>query len=440
MQNTTSPTQNTTRAIEEWDKIKDFIKNKSPITTEIVTQITHLRPEFITLRPTRLLLNLQRHPLQTLIDLDAPINIITEVISKSNINKKDNSKFTPLQAAIRANEWKIATIFLENGADVNAVRDQGITALYMTCMYSNPPNEQPRKAILTQLITSHTINLATKHGDMPLHIAASRKNELFTSTLLDYGADVNVQGSHNRTPLHYALSPYYATTLTPKTLSRLISTENIKMQDDWNEPPLFAACRFEYQYPLQMDIFTQLILPHNINLTNKFDDTPLHIAALYTGDTFIPTLLEHGADINLQGSWKGTALHYYISSYRPVNNDTISRLISPSNINIVGPRERSALQTAIHFKLHSTALFLLKRGADPSTVMEFRMELSLSDLCIITIRRAMRVISNETLATLPLPRQIIEQMDMHNIVDRFAHYLKTPTLPIYLDNSEDSDN
>jgi len=166
----------------------------------------------------------------------------------------------------------------------------------------------------------------------------------------------------------------------------------------------------------------------------------LHIAALHTGGTFIPALLEHGADINVRGSRNRTALHFAIGSYHPIDDDIISLLISPTNINVLstnitvqGPKKRSTLEVATYRGLHSTALLLLKRGADPSTVMEFRMKLTLNELCIIAIRKTMRVISDETLATLPLPPQIIEQMNMGGIVDHFDHYLKT--LP---EDSEDS--
>jgi hypothetical protein len=91
---------------------------------------------------------------------------------------------------------------------------------------------------------------------------------------------------------------------------------------------------------------------------------------------------------------------------------------------MLGRTKISTLELAIYRKLYSTALLLLKRGADPSTVMEFREELSLKELCIISIRRAMRVISDDTLATLPLPRQIIKELDMSGIAEHLEHYLQ----------------
>jgi hypothetical protein len=228
-----------------------------------------------------------------------------------------------------------------------------------------------------------------------LHIAIERACWTITPALLEAGADVNLVDEHNETALH-------------------------------------IACKHDFHHPIPMDIFTQLISPHNINLPNKDGNTPLHVAALHTGKMFIPALLEHGADINVQGSRNRTALHFAIGSYHTIDTDIISQLISPTNINVLstnitllGPRRRSTLEVATYRRLHSTALLLLKRGADPSTVMEFRMKLTLNVLCILTIRRAMSVISDKTLARLPLPQQIIKQMHMSDIVDHFDQYLKT---------------
>jgi ankyrin repeat protein len=98
----------------------------------------------------------------------------------------------------------------------------------------------------------------------------TEKNEGFISTLLEHGSDVNVRGSFNRTPLHYALLVAYGKVLTPEKISQLISTENLNMLDAWDETALYIACRFYFHHSIPTDLFTQLISPHNINLTNKY--------------------------------------------------------------------------------------------------------------------------------------------------------------------------
>jgi len=250
--------EDTTHSIEEWGKVKDFTKNKSPITAEIIAQIAYLRPHIITMRPTRpvsnirLLLNLRSQTLQSLIDLGAPINIITEIISKRNINKKDDSGFTPLHFAIRKKRWEIVSTFYHQGADINAKVSIPPKTLY-TILFDSIRYYAPDQ-IIRKLISSENINMQSDSGSTALHMATFLACWAITPDLLEDRADVN-------------------------------------LVKERNETALYIACKFDFCHPIPMSIFTQLISPHNINLANKDGDTPLHIAALHTGGTFIPTLL-----------------------------------------------------------------------------------------------------------------------------------------------------
>ena len=382
--------------------MKNYIKRQSPADFRILSaEIASLVPEStcITTTPEKLLLNLKSQPLQTLIELEAPIEIITDVISKKNINKKNDDGLTPLHFAIRRRKWEIIPTFYHRGGDINATvsnyNNDLYTPLFDSITYFSPDQ------ITRMLISPQIINMQCEDEWTALHLAIHRARWTIASDLLEAGADVNLVCRSGETALS-------------------------------------AACKRNFERIIPMDIFTQLISPHNINLPNKDGDTPLHIAALHSGSTFIPTLLEHGADINVRGLHNRTPLHYAIGSYWRIDDDIISQLISPTSINVIGRymlgrTKISTLELAIYRKLYSTALLLLKRGADPSTVMEFREELSLKELCIISIRRAMRVISDDTLATLPLPRQIIKELDMGGIAEHFEHYLQMAILPYSYD-------
>ena len=395
---------NSNQQTEIWAKVKNYINCQSPADDKTVAEITSLVPRSITITSKKLLRKLRTQPLQTLIELKAPIETITDVISEKNINKKNDKGLTPLHFAIRRKKWEIVSTFCHRGADINTTApsyNELYTPLFDSMKYYAP------EQITRTLISPQVINMQCEDGWTALHFAIENARWTIVSALLEAGADVNLVCRRDETALS-------------------------------------LACEHNFVHTIPMDIFTQLISPHNINLPNKDGDTPLHIAALHTGNTFIPTLLEHGADINVRGSRNRTALHFAIGSYYSIDDDIISRLISPTNINVLstnitvlGPRKRSTLEVAIYRGLHSTALLLLKRGADPSTVMEFRMKLTLNVLCILAVHLAMCVISDEMLARLPLPQQIIKQMHMSDIVDHFDHYLKTATLPTVSDHSLD---
>jgi ankyrin repeat protein len=189
---------------------------------------------------------------------------------------------------------------------------------------------------------------------------------------------------------------------------------------------LFACLYYSSTYkPIPPRLFTQLITPYNVNLPGDDGDTPLCTAAMNKSADLIPILLAHGADVNLPGAYNTTPLHYALTVgfMGSPTTEMISQLASPKNVNMIDDWNRSPFQKAMHNNLHSIGLLLLKQGADPSTVMNFRMELTLNELCILAVRRAMHVISDETLTRLPLPRTILEQMNMCGIVDHFDHFL-----------------
>jgi hypothetical protein len=100
-----------TQQTKIWTKVKKYIKSQSPADARIIAEITSLVPESITITPKKLLHNLRTQPLQTLIELEAPIEIITDVISKKNINKKSDKGLPPLHFAIRKRKWEIIPTF-----------------------------------------------------------------------------------------------------------------------------------------------------------------------------------------------------------------------------------------------------------------------------------------------------------------------------------------
>ena len=90
-----------TQQTKIWTKVKKYIKSQSPADVEPIDEITSLVPQNITITYEKLLHNLRTQPLQMLIELEAPIEVITDVISEKNINKKSDKELTPLHSAIR---------------------------------------------------------------------------------------------------------------------------------------------------------------------------------------------------------------------------------------------------------------------------------------------------------------------------------------------------
>ena len=191
--------------------------------------------------------------------------IVDDLIAAgADVNQQNVYGATPLYAAVRRNAPHIARRLVVAGADVNhcAIASErsklrGLEAL----------TEWP--VVMFEFSLSHceTICLTNYKGKRPLHLAVRRKKNNFfmVRTLLELGADPNVQDDEGASPLFYAVQ----------------------------------AGRKQ---------LIEQLLRHgaDINQVNPKKETPL-VAAVRWGDPLkVKMLLAHGADPNISGSRFGT--------------------------------------------------------------------------------------------------------------------------------------
>lgn len=89
-----------------------------------------------------------------------------------------------------------AKVLLEEGADVNAMEEDGMTALYIA-------SSEPHIEIVKLLLSYQAEVDLTGEGTTPLEIASIWGHYKVVKTLLEHGADVNYRDSEGRTPLFY---------------------------------------------------------------------------------------------------------------------------------------------------------------------------------------------------------------------------------------------
>ncbi|XP_062512426.1 ankycorbin-like, partial [Corticium candelabrum] len=111
-------------------------------------------------------------------------DIISFLLSRgANVSQTDCSGYTPLHEAAYNHGVDICQLLVDHKADVTSVNTRGETLLHraVVCWPDSPP--------AYHLITNESVNVADRHGDIPLHIAARNIDIETVQLLVDCGAD-----------------------------------------------------------------------------------------------------------------------------------------------------------------------------------------------------------------------------------------------------------
>ena len=126
----------------------------------------------------------------------------------------------------------------------------------------------------------------------PLMLAADWRNHLATRLLLEHGADINMRDKYGRTPLYHAVRTNHET-LVKLLLER---KADVCVQDTEGDSPLHFSVRRGF-----FEVSRLLIEAGcNINVRNKSHQTPLYIAVEKTHEQLVTLLLANGADVHMQ--------------------------------------------------------------------------------------------------------------------------------------------
>jgi len=185
---------------------------------------------------TRLLIN----------EYHADVNI------KINRQRRTNGE-SLLHIAIDNEDYSIAEVLLENGADPNAATAYGYTPLHYAVQ-----KEECNISMITKLIIyGANVNAKNEYGTSPLHRIAEYGTVFLAKLLVGFGADVNVFDSQRQTPLHLA-------TNDRKSMVEYLISQNA-----------------------------------DVNAQSTAGYTPLHHAVIHRNFEIVKLLIENGADINI---------------------------------------------------------------------------------------------------------------------------------------------
>ncbi|MEE3098852.1 MAG: ankyrin repeat domain-containing protein, partial [Pseudomonadota bacterium] len=116
-----------------------------------------------------------------------------------DVNAKGRRGYTPLHAAMRAGNLRVAKLLLEKGADVKAQGRKGRTPLH-TAVRAGFIN-----GVKLLVEKGADANAANEYGKTPLHYAVRYGRKKAAHFLLEHGAVAVIGDNMGQTPLDYAL-------------------------------------------------------------------------------------------------------------------------------------------------------------------------------------------------------------------------------------------
>ena len=143
-------------------------------------------------------------PVHYAVQYNTDPEIITLFLEQgADVNAKTNLGRTPLQLAARYNSVvSISTLLLDRGADIAAKNHAGLTALHFAAL----SNDNPR-VIELLLDRGADLEARTNSNSTPLHLAAeSNVHPDIVLKLLELGADLTAKDGAGNMPLHRALA------------------------------------------------------------------------------------------------------------------------------------------------------------------------------------------------------------------------------------------
>ncbi|XP_006823931.1 uncharacterized protein LOC100375149 [Saccoglossus kowalevskii] len=281
----------------------------------------------------------------------------------SNINIAGNHGNTPLYMAVCAGQLRAVQLLLRYGGDPIIVCDREKTLLHKAAEWGH-------LHILKYLVSEcgFDVNVRSKDGITPLHLAASYGNPVIVKFLLDHKAFISIPSNFNETPLFWAIANGNVevvqmmvkrgarSELKPHSTLR---ARNLNFFHVASSSGHVEMCM--YLLDLGFNIHDVTFKSMEMNTYYAEGVTALHLAAGHGHHNVVYFLVDQGAKVDARDQEDCTALHYAAEQGHPI---TIQKLIhfnasiNAQNWHLYTPLHKAAL----HGHLAVTEL-LIDNGA-----------------------------------------------------------------------------
>jgi ankyrin repeat protein len=324
-------------------------------------------------------------PLHIAILLNRSEEIIRNLLKRgADVTIRDTDGKTPLYLAIERSRAKIIPILLENGSDIFAVDNKGITPFERafngdpsivlllinekttfqndsegnTILHLTTRSVSVGSAYILNKILDHgaSIDARNKAGDTSLTIAVRKNEEEAGLLLLSRGADIFAVNARGESPLYLTFpSPERKnSTIRQWMLNQL----TLSAHDGMGNTALhyLAQWRYDAWIPglVRMGARTEAV--------NATGETPLFAAVKQNSPSTIKALLDNGSSLYARDTLGNSLLHAAVR-WNAVRSAEML-LDKGLDINCYALNGKTPLHDSIRWRVSDMELLLLRRGAD----------------------------------------------------------------------------
>jgi ankyrin repeat protein len=227
---------------------------------------------------------------------DGNLKLVKHFLEKgADVNGLDDNGFTPLMMAASENQPEIAQLLIDKGAKVNFVNAQGWTAL------TEAADEGALATAKVLLNAGADAHLKIKNGNSPIRMAASEGHAQILQLLIDKGAKLSTI-TEGQAPLHAAAEEGQL-----EVVKMLLGMNaDLGQLDEHGRTPLMYAAEEGHLSVVQLFVEKGA----KVNQQDKEGRTALAYAAEERQTEVVRFLLDKGADLSLRDKNGHSALDH----------------------------------------------------------------------------------------------------------------------------------
>ena len=174
---------------------------------------------------------------------------------------------------------------------------------------------------------------------------------------------INIPNKHGYTPLMIAVQNGRSELIIKLVENAADITPVLDLKDTGRFNALLLSLNFGLP-KLTCEAYAALIHPSTVHVIDLFGDTPLHRAAESGQVEVMEMLIKAGADLTIRNSIGQSPLMSGLEYFAPLSPDSLSKLITPSTVNLSGNFGDTPLHFAVVDGQEEVVEMLIKAGAD----------------------------------------------------------------------------